>query len=374
MPSTREGRCSRGAPISARTSTAPRRSPTTARSSWGTTAGEVVRIDTHGAIAWRTQVGGFVRGALSIARDGDVLAGCLGGPDAANGARRSRRERACLVGGSRDRCAREFGVHGGALEDARGAIYFGAQDDEVHRDRPGAPPSAGGADAPSWALGMGPRSPQAQTSTPRSRSCRAARWSPRATTATFTCSRVSLSLVIPMEAADGRYSAPRSRTGFRSDVVWALQTAESLWKRGERVDAVVWVRRAAQACWRRVTMRSARPRWRGFAADLGDWIGSHAVTGSPDAARKGASQRGATSPKALDALLDRAPPRARSGLGRVRAVVAPDVEVVSAKGLRKRGSRARSEPLPRPSDGHVMVLSSQRADVELIEEGASVGG
>ena len=31
------------------------------------------------------------------------------------------------------------------------------------------------------------------------------------------------------------------------DVVWALQTADALWRRGERVDAIVWVRRAAQA-------------------------------------------------------------------------------------------------------------------------------
>jgi hypothetical protein len=31
------------------------------------------------------------------------------------------------------------------------------------------------------------------------------------------------------------------------DVTWALQTAEALWKRSERVDALVWLRRAAQA-------------------------------------------------------------------------------------------------------------------------------
>ncbi len=31
------------------------------------------------------------------------------------------------------------------------------------------------------------------------------------------------------------------------DVVWALQTAETLWKRNERSDAIVWLRRAAQA-------------------------------------------------------------------------------------------------------------------------------
>lgn len=31
------------------------------------------------------------------------------------------------------------------------------------------------------------------------------------------------------------------------DVTWALQTADALWKRNERVDALVWLRRAAQA-------------------------------------------------------------------------------------------------------------------------------
>src|SRR5215472_954773 len=31
------------------------------------------------------------------------------------------------------------------------------------------------------------------------------------------------------------------------DVAWALQTAEALWKRHERADAIVWLRRAAQA-------------------------------------------------------------------------------------------------------------------------------
>src|ERR1700722_9741829 len=31
------------------------------------------------------------------------------------------------------------------------------------------------------------------------------------------------------------------------DVVWALQTADALWKRNERGDALVWLRRAAQA-------------------------------------------------------------------------------------------------------------------------------
>ena len=40
---------------------------------------------------------------------------------------------------------------------------------------------------------------------------------------------------------------PPARKTDAEDVVWALQTADALWKRNERVDAIVWLRRAAQA-------------------------------------------------------------------------------------------------------------------------------
>jgi hypothetical protein len=40
---------------------------------------------------------------------------------------------------------------------------------------------------------------------------------------------------------------PPAKSTDVEDVVWALQTADALWKRNERVDAVVWLRRAAQA-------------------------------------------------------------------------------------------------------------------------------
>lgn len=40
---------------------------------------------------------------------------------------------------------------------------------------------------------------------------------------------------------------PPAKNGDAEDVVWALQTADTLWKRGDRVDAIVWVRRAAQS-------------------------------------------------------------------------------------------------------------------------------
>ena len=40
---------------------------------------------------------------------------------------------------------------------------------------------------------------------------------------------------------------PPTKDTDAEDVVWALQTADALWKRGERIDALVWLRRAAQA-------------------------------------------------------------------------------------------------------------------------------
>jgi cyclic nucleotide-binding protein len=62
------------------------------------------------------------------------------------------------------------------------------------------------------------------------------------------------------------------------DVAWALQTADALWKRNERVDAIVWLRRAAQAAVdaddedRALTLARR-------AAELTDWAARHAVSG-----------------------------------------------------------------------------------------------
>src|ERR1044072_4323948 len=40
---------------------------------------------------------------------------------------------------------------------------------------------------------------------------------------------------------------PPTKTTDAEDVAWGLQTADTLWKRGEKIDALVWLRRAAQA-------------------------------------------------------------------------------------------------------------------------------
>jgi outer membrane protein assembly factor BamB len=97
----------------------------------GTDGGEVVRLDPgDGHVVWRARVGGYVRGALSITRAGDVAAGVYGPTPreillaAADGAVRL----ALPIQGTG---AREFGVHGGALEDDAGVLLFGAQDDSV---------------------------------------------------------------------------------------------------------------------------------------------------------------------------------------------------------------------------------------------------
>jgi len=96
----------------------------------GTDGGEIVKLGADGAIAWRTKVGGYVRGALSVARNGDVLAGVYGPSPrqirvAADGAARG----AFAIAGTG---ARDFGVHGGALEDDDFALAFGGQDDAVY--------------------------------------------------------------------------------------------------------------------------------------------------------------------------------------------------------------------------------------------------
>ena len=55
------------------------------------------------------------------------------------------------------------------------------------------------------------------------------------------------------------------------DVAWALQTAEALWKRNERVDAIVWLRRAAQAAGEAEDDDRALVLARG-AAELAEWL------------------------------------------------------------------------------------------------------
>ncbi|CAN5914641.1 hypothetical protein BH11MYX4_BH11MYX4_51050 [soil metagenome] len=64
---------------------------------------------------------------------------------------------------------------------------------------------------------------------------------------------------------------PPAKDTDAEDVVWGLQTAETLWKRGERIDAVVWLRRAAQAAGEAADDDRALELARS-AAELSDWM------------------------------------------------------------------------------------------------------
>jgi outer membrane protein assembly factor BamB len=98
----------------------------------GSDKGDVVAITPeNGDIKWAATVGGFVRGAMSLGRDGTVLTGTYGPTpklvalEPAGGTVRFR----FLVSGTG---ASEFGIHGGPVEDAAGRLYFGAQDDHAY--------------------------------------------------------------------------------------------------------------------------------------------------------------------------------------------------------------------------------------------------
>lgn len=95
----------------------------------GTDGGEVVRIDPAGAITARTKLGGYVRGGLALAHDGDVLAGIYGPTPKEARVRGVATIATFPVPGTG---SVDFGVHGGALEDRDGILYFGAQDDAVY--------------------------------------------------------------------------------------------------------------------------------------------------------------------------------------------------------------------------------------------------
>lgn len=127
---------------------------------FGTDGDEVVRLDAgDGHVVWRAKVGGYVRGALAMTRAGDVVAGVYGPTprelvlSAVDGARR-------LDVPIQGTGAREFGVHGGALEDDAGVLLFGAQDDAVYAVDAGGEllwsfTTGGDVDAPITLLGDG---------------------------------------------------------------------------------------------------------------------------------------------------------------------------------------------------------------------------
>jgi hypothetical protein len=76
-------------------------------------------------------------------------------------------------------------------------------------------------------------------------------------------------------------SIPNAIATDAEDVIWALQTADALWKRQERIDAIVWLRRAAQAAGEAEDDDRALELARG-AAELAEWIANNpgAATGA----------------------------------------------------------------------------------------------
>jgi len=96
----------------------------------GTDKGEIVHVSAQGRILSRTEVGGFVRGSLSLSRSGDVLAGTYGPTPRVVRVRPDGTLAGAL--GIHGTGSRDFGVHGSPLEAADGILYFGAQDDAVY--------------------------------------------------------------------------------------------------------------------------------------------------------------------------------------------------------------------------------------------------
>jgi outer membrane protein assembly factor BamB len=96
----------------------------------GTDGGDVVRLAQDGRVEWRLPLGGHVRGTLSVARNGDVLAGVYG-----SSPRVARISAAGALRGAfpvRGNGSPETGVHGGPLEDDDGTLVFGDQSGVVH--------------------------------------------------------------------------------------------------------------------------------------------------------------------------------------------------------------------------------------------------
>jgi hypothetical protein len=156
---------------------------------------------------------------------------------------------------------------------------------------------------------------------------------------------------------------PPASPSDSEDVAWALETADALWKRGERVDAVVWVRRAAQAAGEGEDAKRAAALAR-HAAELGDWIGAHTVGGAPDV-RNTARKPKDASLAALDALLSDPPETTAAD---EVAVSSHDVEFVSASDF-EAGFREPPElPAEDSSEHEVMTVSIGAPDVEIIDE------
>jgi hypothetical protein len=159
------------------------------------------------------------------------------------------------------------------------------------------------------------------------------------------------------------------------DIAWALETAEALWRRGERVDAVVWVRRAAQAAGEGEDAKRAAALAR-YAAELGDWIGSHTITGESIEANANAPND--DSLDGLDSLLIEEDTGQEGANGHADdRLAAHDVEVVSAQDFEAGFASPKAPEQTRhrasgaaqgASDPEIMTVSVHAPDVEILED------
>jgi hypothetical protein len=96
-------------------------------------------------------------------------------------------------------------------------------------------------------------------------------------------------------------SIPSAIADDAEDVVWALETAEALWNRQERVDAIVWLRRAAQAAGDAQQDDRALELARN-AAELSEWMAQNLA--GPSASRPPATDAPAAGEDVDDLLGD----------------------------------------------------------------------
>ena len=131
------------------------------------------------------------------------------------------------------------------------------------------------------------------------------------------------------------------------DVTWALQTAEALWKRNERSDALVWLRRAAQAAGE-VEQDDRALELAHDAAELAEWL-SH----QPKLAPAARSTPFPSTPGAFP--LERIAHQARPTETDEVEDISVDVDVESAPGLLRERldtptspDELREAPFPSP--------------------------
>ena len=98
----------------------------------------------------------------------------------------------------------------------------------------------------------------------------------------------------------GMGSIPIAIDTDAEDVAWALQTADALWKRHERVDAIVWLRRAAQAAGEAEDDDRALELAR-EAAELAEWLAQN--PGAPPGVRLTPTPEPPGTGEAVDDLL-----------------------------------------------------------------------